>query len=119
MGALARRDRPDLLPEEREETREMLRREILALWQTDELRRKRLTPVDEAKAGLVLFDQILWDAVPVFLREVDRGIIERITFHNLDSGYCVLRVQANDESGEGGAGFQCCWTNAYVKVTVQ
>jgi hypothetical protein len=29
-----------------------------------------------------------------------------------------LRVQANDESGEGGGGFQCCWTNAYVDVTV-
>ncbi|HEX4354218.1 MAG TPA: phosphoenolpyruvate carboxylase, partial [Polyangiales bacterium] len=72
--ALARRDRADLLPEEREETKEMLRREILALWQTDELRRKRLTPVDEAKAGLVLFDQILWDAVPAFLREVDRAL---------------------------------------------
>ncbi len=23
------------------------------------------------------------------------GVIERITFHNLDTGYCVLRVQAN------------------------
>jgi hypothetical protein len=34
-------------------------------------------------------------------------------------GDYLLRVQANDESGEGGAGFQCCWTNAYVKVTVQ
>ena len=34
-------------------------------------------------------------------------------------GDYLLRVQANDESGEGGGGFQCCWTNAYVKVTVQ
>jgi hypothetical protein len=33
-------------------------------------------------------------------------------------GEYLLRVQANDESGEGGGGFQCCWTNAYVKVTV-
>jgi phosphoenolpyruvate carboxylase len=74
--ALARRDRPDLLPEEREETSEMLRREILALWQTDELRRVRLTPLEEARAGLVLFDQILWDAVPVFLRELDRALRE-------------------------------------------
>jgi hypothetical protein len=28
-------------------------------------------------------------------------------------------VQANDISGEGGGGFQCCWTNAHVKVTVK
>jgi hypothetical protein len=31
----------------------------------------------------------------------------------------IVRVQANDESGEGGGGFQCCWTNAHVKVTVK
>lgn len=34
-------------------------------------------------------------------------------------GEYIVRVQANDESGEGGAGFQCCWTNAHVKVTIQ
>jgi hypothetical protein len=34
-------------------------------------------------------------------------------------GDYVLRAQANDISGEGGGGFQCCWTNAHVKVTVK
>jgi hypothetical protein len=34
-------------------------------------------------------------------------------------GEYLLRVQANDISGEGGGGFQCCWTNAHVKVTVK
>src|SRR6266851_5570579 len=34
-------------------------------------------------------------------------------------GEYLLRVQANDESGEGGFGFQCCWTNTFVKVTVR
>jgi len=34
-------------------------------------------------------------------------------------GEYLLRVVANDWSGEGGRGFQCCWTNAYVKVTVR
>jgi hypothetical protein len=34
-------------------------------------------------------------------------------------GEYVLRAQANDVSGEGGGGFQCCWTNAHVKVTVR
>jgi hypothetical protein len=34
-------------------------------------------------------------------------------------GEYVLRAQANDNSGEGGGGFQCCWTNAYVKVTIK
>jgi hypothetical protein len=35
------------------------------------------------------------------------------------AGEYLIRVQANDESGEGGAGFQCCWSNTYLKVTVQ
>ena len=34
-------------------------------------------------------------------------------------GEYILRVQANDATGEGGGGFQCCWTNAHVKVTVK
>ncbi len=34
-------------------------------------------------------------------------------------GDYVLRAQANDISGEGGGGFQCCWTNAHVKVTAK
>jgi len=34
-------------------------------------------------------------------------------------GEYMLRVQANDESGEGGGGFQCCWTNTYIKVIIK
>ncbi|HEX5107105.1 MAG TPA: hypothetical protein VFV95_01600 [Vicinamibacterales bacterium] len=34
-------------------------------------------------------------------------------------GDYVLRAQANDVSGDGGNGFQCCWTNALVKVAVK
>ena len=33
-------------------------------------------------------------------------------------GDYILRAQVNDRSGEGGGGFQCCWTNAHVKVTI-
>ena len=33
-------------------------------------------------------------------------------------GEYILRAQVNDRSGDGGGGFQCCWTNAHVKVTV-
>jgi hypothetical protein len=34
-------------------------------------------------------------------------------------GEYLLRAQGNDLSGEGGGGFQCCWTNAIVKVNVR
>ena len=36
-----------------------------------------------------------------------------------DPGEYVLKVVANDFSGDGGRGFQCCWSNAYVKVSVK
>lgn len=36
-----------------------------------------------------------------------------------EPGDYILRVVANDVSGDGGRGFQCCWTNAYVNVTVK
>jgi len=36
-----------------------------------------------------------------------------------DPGDYLLEVTANDISGVGGGGFQCCWTTAQVKVTVK
>jgi len=36
-----------------------------------------------------------------------------------EPGEYVLRVVVNDWSGNGGHGFQCCWTNGQVKVTVK
>ena len=35
------------------------------------------------------------------------------------AGEYIIRAQANDVSGEGGGGFQCCWTNAHIKVMVK
>lgn len=35
-----------------------------------------------------------------------------------EPGEYILRAQVNDASGDGGGGFQCCWTNVHVKVTV-
>lgn len=36
-----------------------------------------------------------------------------------EPGEYILRVVANDWTRDGGAGFQCCWTNAQVKVSVK
>jgi hypothetical protein len=36
-----------------------------------------------------------------------------------EPGDYILRAQGNDSTGDGGGGFQCCWTNAHVKVTVK
>lgn len=36
-----------------------------------------------------------------------------------EPGEYILHVVANDWTGEGGRGFQCCWSNAQVKVSVK
>jgi hypothetical protein len=33
------------------------------------------------------------------------------------AGEYIIRLQANDVSGDGGGGFQCCWTSVLIKVT--
>ena len=48
--------------------------------------------------------------------EADGKASTTVTFSEL--GDYILRAQVNDTTGEGGRGFQCCWTNAHVKVTV-
>ena len=35
-----------------------------------------------------------------------------------EPGDYMIRIQGNDSTGDGGGGFECCWSNAYVKVTV-
>jgi len=36
-----------------------------------------------------------------------------------DAGEYALHVIVNDYSGDGGAGFGCCWSTGLVKVTVK
>ncbi|CAN6478407.1 unnamed protein product [Victoria cruziana] len=67
-------DRPDLSHEDREMLVEDLVREITSLWLTDELRRQKPTPVDEARAGLHIVEQSLWKAIPHYLRRVSNSL---------------------------------------------
>ncbi|KAJ3694346.1 hypothetical protein LUZ60_009826 [Juncus effusus] len=67
-------ERQDLTKEDKEMLIEDLVREITALWQTDELRRHKPTPVDEARAGLHIVEQSLWRAVPDYLRRVSNAL---------------------------------------------
>lgn len=72
---LGLRDRPDLTPFEREQALDGLRREVFSAWETDEVRHERPTPLDEVRGGLVVFEQTLWDALPRYLRRVDRALL--------------------------------------------
>lgn len=68
---LAAGDHSDLLPEERDAVQQRLKRLVAEAWHTEEIRRTRPTPVDEAKWGFAVIEHSLWQALPAFLRQVD------------------------------------------------
>lgn len=75
-GQLAAQDHRDLTVAEREQVRERLRRLIAEAWHTEEIRRTRPTPVDEAKWGFAVIEHSLWHAIPNHLRKVDKALLE-------------------------------------------
>ena len=87
---LAERDHVDLTAPERESVTEALRREIIAAWETDEVRHERPSPLDEVRGGLIVFEQSLWHAVPVFLRSVNAAL-HRVAGRGLPLDVAPLR----------------------------
>ena len=71
---LAELDHDDLSEGEQEQTRQRLQRLIAEAWHTEEIRRSRPTPVDEAKWGFAVIEHSLWHAVPSFMRGVDTAL---------------------------------------------
>lgn len=75
-GLLRRRDNPELTERDRRQLEQDLRREVVAIWESDEIRRERPTPLDEARSGLVVIEQSVWTVVPRVLRELDSTLAE-------------------------------------------
>src|SRR5256714_2845952 len=63
-GLLDRRERVQLTAEEAEASDEQLRRAVLTLWQTNLLRRTKLTVLDEVANGLSFYDYTFLHEVP-------------------------------------------------------
>ena len=72
--ALVRLDRPDLAAGERRDIEEDIRREIMAMWGTEDVRLRRPTPMEEVRSGLFIFEQTLWDALPRYVRALDEAL---------------------------------------------
>lgn len=71
---LAARDHRDLSGDEREQVRQRLQRLIAEAWHTEEIRRSRPSPVDEAKWGFAVIEHSLWHALPNVLRKADQAL---------------------------------------------
>ena len=65
-------DHIDLPYYERNTILRRLRQLIAQAWYTDEIRQHRQTPFDEAKWGFAVVENSLWDAVPTFLRDLNK-----------------------------------------------
>ncbi|VVO17607.1 phosphoenolpyruvate carboxylase [Pseudomonas fluorescens] len=71
---LAAQDHRDLTSAEREQIHAKLQRLIAEAWHTEEIRRTRPTPVDEAKWGFAVIEHSLWQAIPNYLRKADQAL---------------------------------------------
>ncbi|MET1077833.1 MAG: phosphoenolpyruvate carboxylase [Pseudomonas sp.] len=71
---LAAQDHSDLSAAERQLGSERLQRLIAEAWHTEEIRRVRPTPVDEAKWGFAVIEHSLWQALPKVLRATDQAL---------------------------------------------
>jgi phosphoenolpyruvate carboxylase len=71
---LAALDHRDLNSLERQQITDRLQRLIAEAWHTEEIRRTRPTPVDEAKWGFAVIEHSLWHAIPGYLRKADQAL---------------------------------------------
>jgi phosphoenolpyruvate carboxylase len=69
-----------LTPSEKEDAWNAVRRNLLGLWRTDEVRRSKPNPEDEARNTLQVIEDTVWDAVPSYMRAIDKVLMR----HNLD-----------------------------------
>ncbi|MGZ9586666.1 phosphoenolpyruvate carboxylase [Paenibacillus marinisediminis] len=65
-------DNPTLTYREREQLRAKLLNEIITLWQTDELRDRKPTVLDEVRNGLYYIHETLFDVLPDVYHELER-----------------------------------------------
>ncbi|MFC3606452.1 phosphoenolpyruvate carboxylase [Stutzerimonas tarimensis] len=78
---LAAKDHTDLSEPERRKIERRLMRLIAEVWHTEEIRRQRPTPVDEAKWGFSVIENSLWQALPNVLRQIDEALYETTGLH--------------------------------------
>ncbi|WP_166113948.1 phosphoenolpyruvate carboxylase [Pseudoalteromonas sp. Z9A5] len=76
---LASLERKDNLPLERDTILNRIEQLISQAWHTDDIRRSRPTPVDEAKWGYAVIENSLWHAVPRFLREFSANVKDQLS----------------------------------------
>lgn len=73
-------DHDDLVDYEKQHIYRRLKQLVAQYWHTDEIRKNRPNPTEEAKWGYDVLESSLWEAVPAFLRELDDQMLATIGF---------------------------------------
>ena len=73
-------DHSDIADYERNQIMRRLRQLVAQAWHTDEIRKLRPSPVDEAKWGFAVVENSLWEGVPNFLRELNEQLEDNLNY---------------------------------------
>jgi phosphoenolpyruvate carboxylase len=71
-----------LTKKERKKLEDSLLNDVTILWQTDELRHRKPTVMDEVRNGLYYFDQTFFDVLPEIHQDLEEGLVEQFPGHN-------------------------------------
>jgi len=63
-----------VLPADRQAAITAIEREIVGLWQSDDVRNRRPSVLDEVENGLFYFQTVLWDLLPLLYRETAEAL---------------------------------------------
>ncbi|WP_298482879.1 phosphoenolpyruvate carboxylase [uncultured Chloroflexus sp.] len=70
-----------VLPSDRQAALVRIEREIVGLWQSDDVRHRRPSVLDEVENGLFYFQTVLWDLLPQIYRETAEALAEAYPDH--------------------------------------
>lgn len=73
-------DHDDLAGYQREHIIRRLRQLLAQYWHTNEIRKNRPTPSEEAKWGMDVIENSLWVAVPFYLRDLDEQLEKHLNY---------------------------------------
>lgn len=79
-ACLAKLDHDDLADYQKVQIMRRLKQLVAQYWYTDEIRQRRPTPNEEAKWGYEVVENSLWEAVPIYLRELDEQMTKTLSY---------------------------------------
>ena len=70
----------DIADYQKKQVSRRLKQLVAQYWHTDEIRQRRPTPNEEAKWGYEVVESSLWEAVPIFIRELNEQMEETMGY---------------------------------------